>query len=170
MEILIIFIVVFIIYVISEATGYMSSKEVTHFKEDVKESIGNSSKGISEPVISFVEEFKRNKKRFITRKYWSRWECRDKYWVYDKKCKLSYVLAERRFHLGGYTLETTYSFKDKLKIKNQQDLSWLTQEELDYLYKELIEKWYDARRERFKVLKEIRQRRKLKKIYVKEEK
>lgn len=127
-------------------------------------------KGVSEPVISFVEEFKRNKKRFITRKHWCRWTCRDKYWVYDEKCKLSYVLAERRLHLGGYTLETTPSFKDKLKIKNQQDLSWLTQEELNYIYKELIEKWDDVRRKRFKELKEIRQRRKLKKLYVKEEK
>jgi len=128
---------------------------------------GNSSKGVSEPVISFVKEFKSNTGRFIIN---TSWDCGTVWWVYDKECKLSYLMKKSLSWENEWYLTNTYFFRKNIIIKNLQDTSWLTREERDYLYKELIEKWHNVRKERFKQLKEIRQRRKLKKLYVKEEK
>lgn len=181
MEILVIFIVVFIIYVISEATGYMSFKGREDFEDDnYSEEIKGSSKGVSEPVITFVELVKNNPKRFWSKSVYALGGYYE-YFLIDKEFKACYCVSVY-CHWGDKSFIPIQAVtKGNVRLKNVQNLDWITEEEWQYINKHLIKGIYGKRVNRFNEIKNLRkkrkeqkekdlQRQKIKDLYIKQEK
>lgn len=109
--------------------------------------------GVSEPVISFVETFKANPKRFKLRKT----DHVDFYYLYDSKEKMSY-----EFYY--------YNFNDYVGFGHPFKYDWLTDEEKVYINTEM-KPYYEERIARIIVYRTNkrtkRERQKYMKIYCK---
>lgn len=138
---------------------------------------------ISEPVITFVELVKSNPKRFWCKReeLFSGYES---FMLVDKDLKVCYRADKSTFkYINNYNAFHTYdsiSYRT-FKVKNVQNLDWVTDEEWQYINEHLIEGIYEKRVRRFNEIKALRkifeeqrkkdeQRQKIKELYIKEEK
>ncbi len=149
---------------------------VDYYKKKPKEKVTTPKKSIniSEPVLSFVEEVKTNPKRFGFHKAVSNGH----YLLVDKNNRVSYGFKQGMIYHPFLMRDVAQSFiktlpvfeSENYKIKVEQ-VSWLTEDEEKYLYKELYEPRI-KREERYKEVlhlrKEKNHRRKLRKLYQKE--
>ncbi len=159
---------------------FLGGGVIVHFKDyckkKSKEKVTPPKKSIniSEPVLSFVEEVKTNPKRFGLYRAVSNGH----YLLVDKNNRVSYGFKQGMIYHPFLMRDAAQSFIETLpvfesenyKIKVEQ-VSWLTEDEEKYLYKELYEP-HIARKERYKevlrIRKEKNHRRKLRKLYQKE--
>lgn len=114
---------------------------------------------ISEPVISFVETFKTNPKRFKVKKLSSvvlGSSASITYRLEDKYNKLSWTFNAFK----SYSLYCTYTFR----IDHYP--AFLTKEEADFIYDNLSP-WFNSRLDVYKEKRSIKQREALKKVYCK---
>ncbi len=156
---------------------FLGGGVIVHFKDYCKKKPKDTPKksiNISEPVLSFVEEVKNNPKSFGLYKSVSNGH----YLLVDKNNNVSYGFKQgmlyHPFLMGDVPqsfIETLPVFEsENYKIKVEQ-VSWLTEDEEKYLYKELYEP-HIKREERYKevlrIRKEKNHRGKLRKLYQKE--
>lgn len=89
-------------------------------------------KDISEPVISFVENFKKcNFKHIYTNIDVSKF--------FDIGNRIGYIVSfEKEFEVFGMYGYTGISHIDMMVEGSANRLSWLTQDELDYIFKEIF--------------------------------
>lgn len=150
-------------------------------EEDVEES-GYCRLEVSEPVITFVELVKANPKRFVNLRDLCCGGGVHAYVFCDKELKVIYSFCTDSSSYCSSSLRftplDTAEFKG-CKLKDVQDLSWVTEDEWDYLYKHLIQGIYLERRKRYYKLlderseraekrKHSQQRESLKKLYCEE--
>ena len=140
-------------------------------------------KGVSEPVITFVELVKNNPKRFWCKReeLFSGYES---FMLIDKDLKVCYRADKSTFkYINNYNTFHTYNSISygTFKVKNVQNLDWVTDEEWQYIDEHLIEGIYEKRVRRFNEIKALRkifeeqrkkdtQRQKIKDLYIKQEK
>lgn len=156
---------------------FLGGGVIVHFKDyrkKIPKDTPKKSINISEPVLSFVEEVKNSPKSFGLYKSVSNGH----YLLVDKNNSVSYGFKQGMLYHPFLMRDVPQSFIETLpvfesenyKIKVEQ-VSWLTEDEEKYLYKELYEPSI-KREERYKEVlhlrKEKNHRRKLRKLYQKE--
>lgn len=125
---------------------------------EVKDGVKGSPVNISEPVLSFVETVRKYPERFLTTKGYIRicyhtMEPQYSYRLWDKKTG--------EWWYTGFSENITFSGtekQNKLRNKKQSSHSWLTEDEMTYLVKE-ITSIYEARKDRVEKLKALRKQR-----------
>lgn len=122
-----------------------------HWGNRMEESAKEAPKNIAEPVISFIECFKKNPKRF----------------------KLSYLKKDDvQYYCNGYKLKDKFINKEfAVFLSNFSDKKFfsgagfeLTEDEKEYIFGS-IESYYAERRDRYLEIKGQRNRKKLYEIY-----
>lgn len=120
--------------------------------------LGNYNKNISEPVLSFVETFKANPKRFKVITLYKRTNPAQvfvNYCLQDKYNKLSWT----------FSVVVNYGFSISSEILEDYP-SFLSRQEAEYIYKTMLP-WFNSRKTLLKVREDNKQREALKKVYCK---
>lgn len=129
--------------------GYENLVEKQIELDEYEAEIKNAPKNISEPIISFVECFKANPKRFTLKYHWHRYG--NIYKLLDKITKQEWEFYSSAFTYGDIPQE------DKYKTYSGYP-DFLSECEKDYLYTH-ISAAFLARKARFDTIKQERKER-----------
>lgn len=113
-----------------------------------------SQKNVSEPVISFVDCFKSNPKRFKIKTN-----------PLDNSISISYIEDRVTKDIWTFCIQKQFiGYESYLYVLLTPTIPWLTKEEQNYLYKN-ISSYYQERKDRVAAYKENKERKRITAIY-----
>lgn len=143
---------------------YFMQEEVSAKEESIPVVVEPVKKDISEPIISFVETVKNNRKRFkVSRSLPStvfnirgNSEIITNYSIKDNMTEEVYTLESLEVYKYQYYATTVFTVTHKL---TSTDIQWCTQDELQYVITELSEFYSGLALRKYKRHEQIRSRR-----------